>query len=104
MEGPDPNKESFKGNDGKVCFFTDLPSWDILQKLFKYVHPCLSSTSRSLLSPFQQLLLTLMRLRLNLSGADLGFRFNIHMSTVSRIFTPSYRDFISSIETTYLLA
>ena len=63
----------------------------ILQKLFKYVHPCLSST-RSLLSPFQQLLLTLMRLRLNLSrlnlsGADLGFRFNIHMSTVRQIFT-----------------
>ena len=80
-------EESFKGNDGKVCFFTGLPSWDILQKLFKYVLPCLSSTSRSLLSPFQQLLLTLMRLRLNLSGADLGFRFNIHMSTVSRIFT-----------------
>ena len=43
--------------------------------------------SRSLLSPFQQLLLTLMRLRLNISGADLGFRLNIHMSTVSRIFT-----------------
>ena len=79
--------ESFKGNDGKLCFFTGLPSWDILQKLFKYVHPCLSSTSRSLLTPFQQLLLTLMRLRLNLSCADLGFRFNIHMSTVSRIFT-----------------
>ena len=53
----------------------------------KYVHACLSNTSRSLLSPFQQLLLTLMRLRLNLSGADLGFRFNIHKSTVSRIFT-----------------
>ena len=81
-------EEGFKDNDGKVFkFFTGLPSWDILQKLLKYVKPCLSSTSRNVLNPFQQLLLTLMRLRLNLSGIYLGFIFNIHMLTASHIFS-----------------
>ena len=35
---------------------------------------------------FQQLLLTLMRLRLALQLQDLGYRFGIHPSTMSRIF------------------
>ncbi len=80
-------EEAFEKNDQKVCFYTGLPTWDILQKLLKYIEPCFATTSRSLLSPCQQLLLTLMRLRLNLLGVDLGFRFNIHMSTVSRIYS-----------------
>ena len=40
----------------------------------------------SSLSPFQQLLVTLMRLRLNLCGQDLGYRFKVHASTISRTF------------------
>lgn len=39
------------------------------------------------MTDFPQLLLTLMRLCLGLSGQDLGYRFSIHPSTVSRIFT-----------------
>ncbi len=65
-------EEAFEKNDQKVCFYTGLPTWDILQKLLKYIEPCFATTSRSLLSPFQQLLLTLMRFRLNLSGVDFG--------------------------------
>ena len=37
---------------------------------------------RSALTPFQQLLITLMRLRLNLSGQDLAYRFRVHNSTI----------------------
>ena len=37
-------------------------------------------------SPFQQLLVTLMRLCLNLCGQDLGYRFKVHASTISRTF------------------
>ena len=36
--------------------------------------------------PFQQLMLTLMKLRLGLSQADLGYSFQISQSTVSHIF------------------
>ena len=38
-------------------------------------------------TPFQQLLLTLMCLRVNVSGQDLAYRFNVYSSTVSRTFT-----------------
>ena len=42
--------------------------------------------TRSSLSSVQQLLLTLVRLRLNLQLVDLGFRFNVNCTTVSRVF------------------
>ena len=54
-------EEAFK-DDSKVCFYTGLPSWDLLSKLFGYLRPHLGSTKRCL-SPFQQLIMTLMRLR-----------------------------------------
>ena len=81
------DEESFRDNDEKVCFFTGIPKWEVLLVLLTYLKPQLSTASRRALTPFQQLLLTLMRLRLNLSGQDLAYRFNVHSSTVSRTFT-----------------
>ena len=71
----------------KVCFFTGLTDWDTLMRLFKFVEHQLKLIGHVSLTPFQQLILTLMRLRLACSGQDLGYRFNIHPSTVSRIFS-----------------
>ena len=71
-------EEQFVNDDNKVRFFTGLTNWEILSKLYKFVHPSLP--------PFQQLMLTLMRLRLAGSGVELGYQFGIHPSTVSRIF------------------
>ena len=65
-------------------YYTGLSTWELLQKLFIYVRPYLKQ--RSSLSPFQQLLITLMRLRLNLCGQDLGYRFKVHASTICRTF------------------
>lgn len=78
------DEASFKDDDNKVRFYTGLPSWSILHTLFTFVEPCLSTHTS--LSSFQKLLLTLMRLRLSLSGEDLGYHFGIHQSTVSRVF------------------
>ena len=39
-----------------------------------------------MLSKFQQLLLVLMRLQLNLPLQDFAYRFNIHVFTASRVF------------------
>ena len=80
------NEEYFKDNDKKVLFYTGLGTWSLLMALFTYIKPFLNDTGNSSLSSFQQLLLTLMRLRLNLNGQDLAYRFNVHNSTVSRIF------------------
>ena len=75
---------SFKDDDEKVLYYTGLSTWELLQKLFIYVKPYLKQHSS--LSPFQQLLITLMRLRLNLCGQDLGYRFKVHASTICRTF------------------
>ena len=70
------DENSFRDNDEKVRFHI----------LFTYVQPYLHVGSRTFLSPFQQMMLTLMRLRLSLSGQDLAYRFGVHSSTVSRTF------------------
>ena len=80
------NYNSFIDKDGKVCFFTGLTNWETLLKLFDFVKSHL--VNHSSLSPFRQLLLmTLMRLRLGNSGVELGYKFGIHPSTISRIFS-----------------
>ncbi len=80
------DEEGFRDNHDKVCFYTGLPKWELLLVLFTFLKPHLSAALRTALSPFQQLLMTLMRLRLNLSGQDLAYRFGVHSSTVSRTF------------------
>ena len=78
------NEKYFRDDDKKVLYYTGLSTWELLHKLFTYVKPSLKG--HSILSPFQQLILTLMRLRLNLSGQDLGYRFKVNSSTISRTF------------------
>ena len=79
-------EECFKHDDNKVRYYTGLTNWNLLFTLLSFVRPFLNTSNHSVLSDFQQLLLTLMRLRLGLSGQDLGYRFCIHHSTVSHIF------------------
>ena len=83
LKHPVFDEESLKNNDEKVRFFTGLTDWDILNTLYLFVLPYLSTNCS--LSPFQQLLLTLIHLRLGSSGIELGYLFDVHQSTVSRI-------------------
>ena len=39
-----------------------------------------------LLTPFQEFVLTLMKLKLNMPLEDLAYRFNVSVSTISRVF------------------
>ena len=73
-------------DDNKVKFYTGLPNIEIMDALFIYISDSITSTTRSALSKFQMLSLTLMRIRLDLSINDLAYRFNISSSTVSSIF------------------
>ena len=66
--------ESFIENDAKTKFFTGLPSYKLLFKVHDRVGPYLSTTVRSALSTFQQLIVTLMKLRFNHSFEYLSYR------------------------------
>ena len=76
---------SFKDNNEKVLFFTGLQTWHTLFTLYSYLSPYLS-TRRSL-NGFQMLIMTLMKLRLNISNVFLAYLFGLSSSTVSRILT-----------------
>ena len=75
--------ERADADEARVSFYTGLPG-HIVDTLADLVCPHLMQ--KGSLVPFQQLMLTLMKLRLGLSQADLGYRFQISQSTVSRIF------------------
>jgi len=76
----------FENNDKKTRFYTGLTTWKLLNALFKLVEPFLPEHGNAKLSPFQMLVLTLMKLRLNLTFTDLGYRFQIETNTASNYF------------------
>ena len=68
----------------KLKFYTGLPTMAVFMGILELISPGL--VLRNSLTKFQQLLMTLMRLRLNLPVQDVGYRFGVHASTVSRVF------------------
>ena len=82
-------RKLLEGNDECTKFYTGLTSWSLFNHLVTFlctVCPTLTSI-QSRLSPCDGLLLTLMRLRLNLRMEDLAYRFDIGSSTASDIFS-----------------
>ncbi|XP_061883466.1 uncharacterized protein LOC133634844 isoform X1 [Entelurus aequoreus] len=78
-------KEGFEKSDAKTKFYTGFPNFPALMQLFSLCEPYISVSPMSSLDKFQQLLLVLMRLRLNLPILDLAYRFQISQPTASRI-------------------
>ena len=79
------SQEAFQKNEEKAKFYTGLPNSLVLKQIFELCEPYISLNSQSSLSKFQQLVLVLMRLRLNLPLKDLAYRFQVSLSTVCRI-------------------
>ena len=80
------SEDSFKSNPDKVRVFTGLANFAILMTVFNLVSPQLKHHANTVLSPFQQLLVTLMRLRLNVPVQFLSYIFHVHYSTIVRTF------------------
>ena len=74
-----------ENNDRKVLYYTGLPSFVLLSAVLTHVMPLLPQTGHKL-SPFQMVILTLMRLRLNLPRRHLAHIFCVCVSTVSNVF------------------
>ena len=81
-----PFDETYFDNDNdKVRFYTGLPAYDVLQTVYQNVSVFVLRKSPTL-SKFQEFVLTLMKLKLNMPMQDLAYRFGVSLPTVSRIF------------------
>ena len=74
-------------DDKKVKYYTGLPSYSVLNALFENLTedlklPNVITSAKK--SVFEQFVLVLMKLRLNLGDQDLVYQFQITQSTVSR--------------------
>lgn len=78
------DQKGLENNDKKVNTLTGIPSFTLLITLFNVITNCLKT--RSDLSPFQQYMMTLMRLRMNFSFEFLAFYFNVDPTTASKLF------------------
>ena len=77
---------SFQENNAKVKFYTGLPSFTTLMAVFACVSAHVITAPQTSLTSFQQFVMVLMNLRLNLTNQDLAYRFGVHQASVSRIF------------------
>ena len=78
------DEPSFADNSKKVTTYTGLPNFMTLKSILDLISPNLRTGT---LTKFQQLLLALMRLKVNVATHYLIYDFNINQSTVSWIFT-----------------
>ena len=78
------SKSWFEAGEERVKFYTGLTAMSVMMAVFDLISPALPE--RKSISKLQQLLITFMRLSLNLTVQDLAYRFGVHASTVSRVF------------------
>lgn len=86
LNGKDFTEEAFRDKDDRVKYYTALPNFIILLATFNLISPGMSTDARARLCKFQQFLLVLMKLRLNLPIQVLADMFSVSYSTARRIF------------------
>lgn len=72
----DLSEKNFFNNNKKTKYFTGLQNYETLELLSKLVSPYLV-TNNPALTPFNQFLLTLMKLRLNFPINYLSYRYYV---------------------------
>ena len=71
-------------DESKVHYYTELPSCAILRAIFTITAKGLSRDDTQACTLFEHFLITLIKLRLNLSDQDLAYRFALSQPSVSR--------------------
>ena len=79
-----PDREYFRSDD-KVRFYTGLPYHQVLVATLNHVARHMSQRSQTL-DPFQEFVMVLIKLRLNVPFQDLAYRFLVSVPNISRIF------------------
>ena len=80
-----PFSEEFFSEDADVRFYTGLYSLDMLKCAFDHVSSGMAKSVRTKLSPFQEMVVALVKLRLDTPLYDLACRMGVDSSTISRI-------------------
>lgn len=80
------SREGFIDDDKKVNYFTGLPNLAVLDIIFDFVKDELVGSLMKRVNKFDALILVLMKLRLDLPMAYLGYRFGIAGNTAAHIF------------------
>ena len=76
------DRETYVGAAEKACFYTGLPSVEVLDVVFRLVEQHLPSLQK--LGRYQQMLLCVIRLRMNYLFKDIAFQLRLALSTVYR--------------------
>ncbi|XP_076135036.1 uncharacterized protein LOC143117291 [Alosa pseudoharengus] len=85
LEGYRMDERFLRGDDEKVKYYTGLPNFAIFQAMLLNILPYIHQGKRKL-TAFQCVLLTLMRLRLDLPFQHLSHLFQVHRTTVGVAF------------------
>ncbi|XP_077518758.1 uncharacterized protein LOC144128859 [Amblyomma americanum] len=75
-------EESLRSSELKVVFYTGMASFTMLLEIFKMLEPFVSHSVNNSLAKFQEFVLFLMKIKLNLQNADLAFRFNVDVAVI----------------------
>ena len=81
-------KEQLQENEDMVTYYTGLPNFETLTLVFdlaQKVMPNSKEHGNRKLTNFDEFLLVMIKLRLNLQNKDLGYRFKISKSSVTQI-------------------
>ncbi|CAN7950193.1 unnamed protein product [Ixodes pacificus] len=79
------DEDAFQENKDMVPFYTGLPNFAILLAVFQLIQRRVSHNDRNCLTKFQEMIVFLIRLRLNTPLQDLAYRFQVSQPTISRI-------------------
>ena len=77
-------EEYFADHDDRVRFDTGLPGFDVLKATFSFISPFVTGRSKSL-SLFQEFIMVVMKLRLNVPLQDLAYRFGVSLSSFKNL-------------------
>lgn len=78
--------DSIRDDDVKTKYYTGLQTFGVFNVLLQQIEPCIKVNKNTILSPNNQILLTVVKLSLNLDYKDLGYRFGVNATTASTYF------------------
>ncbi|XP_065902961.1 uncharacterized protein [Dysidea avara] len=84
--GPFTEESLLDASDDAISSYSALPNFKVLKAIFDHVHKTLPSDGITKLSPFQEFMFVILKLRINPPLEFMAYQFRISTATASRIF------------------